>query len=117
IAGAAAGSSPAAAPNSDTVIQYNAIGTDGARSAPIGNGGSGIYIAGASGVLVGGDVAYGANIIAGNAQDGVTLAERGGVGSDGNHIERNTIGLGTPEGGLGNGRHGVNIISGSNNLV
>ena len=93
-------------PPSDIVIRGNHIGFAEVnpfggplRAAAIPNGGSGVYVAGANGVVVGpdGDDRV-ANIIAHNAGDGVTVTTRGGVPALGTRVVGNSI---FNNGGLG----------------
>lgn len=87
-------------------ILGNFIGTNATGLVPfLGNGGSGVVIASAPGVVVGGSLALFRNVISGNAGNGVDIS---GVGSIGTQVEGNLIGLAaTGEAPLGNGEDGV----------
>jgi uncharacterized repeat protein (TIGR01451 family) len=85
------------------LIQGNYIGTDVTGTLDLGNGQSGVYIAGANFNTVGGSTAAERNLIAGNTDDGVTLASTSAT----NHIYGNWIGVGATGGALGNSAHGV----------
>ena len=64
--------------STDNVIRGNYIGLDAAGTTAIGNGGSGIWLSGASGKTIGGTAPGARNVIAGNLVDGIT-----GIGSSG----------------------------------
>lgn len=98
-----------------TVIQGNYIGTDAAGLAPMGNGYSGIEMAGSSqGIVVGGPEVGAGNVISANAFAGVISSSS----SSGHHAVRgNLIGTGADrETPMGN-RHGVYIYGTDNNDI
>jgi len=103
------------ATNGGNIIQGNYIGTDppGTQAAP--NFGDGIVI-GSGTNLIGGATAANANLISGNASNGIVLA---GPAATGNTIQGNFIG--TALGGvspLGNGGNGVAVTDlAGNNLI
>jgi len=94
-------------------ILGNTIGLDGEGARPLGNGGSGVQIVGASGVEVG----Y--NVVSANAVDGVQVfSPEARSRADGNRIFGNFIGTnlaGTAA--LGNRGVGVDLVNGHGNLV
>jgi titin len=65
------------------------IGTDAGGTNPLGNGFSGVLIAGAGGNIVGGTTPGAANLISGNGSTGVLIA---GTGATGNVVLGNRIG-------------------------
>jgi hypothetical protein len=95
-------------------VQGNFIGTDITGTRGLGNG-SGVAIDSATGNLIGGTTPGTRNVISANTY-GVYVT---GSGATGNRVQGNSIG--TDVGGtrpLGNGRHGVEIVSGaSGNLI
>jgi uncharacterized repeat protein (TIGR01451 family)/CSLREA domain-containing protein len=95
-----------------TVIQGNYIGLNlaGALARP---NGIGILATAAPGLTIGGPNANEGNIISGNTNDGLTLAE-----IDDSLIQRNIIGL-NPGGTIArpNGNNGISLLSGSTNNV
>ncbi len=89
-------------------VLHNAIGTDGAFSAAMPNQ-AGVEIDNSSQVTVGGSSSANRNIISGNAQDGILLANTDQV-----VIQGNLIGVkGDTAGALGNGGDGINITGAS----
>jgi parallel beta-helix repeat protein len=103
---------PAAAPAS--TIAFNGIGTGAVGTARLGNGGSGIRIAGGAG-----GVAIRENRVGNNGGDGITLGDDAAP-STGNVIDANAIGvteLRAPYQNVGNGRHGVAVVNGSGNRI
>ncbi|MFN8499829.1 MAG: right-handed parallel beta-helix repeat-containing protein [Anaerolineae bacterium] len=96
------------------VVAGNAIGTDGAGIAGMGNMGVGVAIVNARNTTVGGDPAS-RNIISGNRQQGVLVF---GLGASGNTITNNYIGT-DPRGqaALSNGAEGVSIHDASTTVV
>jgi parallel beta-helix repeat protein len=92
------------------LIANNAIGTDGSFGAAMPNQ-VGVEVDNSSKVTVGGGSGTGANVISGNAQDGVLLANTDQV-----VIQGNLIGVkGDTAGALGNGGDGINITGTSTN--
>ena len=103
--------------NSDTtrnLVAGNFIGTDASGSMPLGNGGAGVSLFGASGNTVGGTTAMARNVISANGtvgfpgSDGVLIYEL----ATGNLVQGNFIGTdfsGTTIQGLGNVNNGVDI--------
>jgi hypothetical protein len=128
------------------VIQGNLIGTDVSGTKPLGNGFAGISMPGEGGITIGGASTSAGNIISGNAE-GMQISNVGPSNSAPNLIENNLIGvaadgqtplgnsfngisIGQPEGFNGgsdnqilsdtiayNGGSGIDIYSGSGNLV
>lgn len=98
-------------------IEGNFIGTDPAGLQDLGNSSAGVDINGASGSganTIGGDEPAERNVISGNDSEGVFIFN----GSVGNSLFGNYIGTkkdGTTA--LGNGTHGVDIVSGTGNVV
>ena len=87
---------------SGNVVQGNYIGTDVTGSAPLGNGGDGIFIGGHTNTIGGGNPDEG-NVIAANLVNGIEI-----IGGDGSVIKGNLIG--TDAGGtlpLGNTGFGL----------
>jgi hypothetical protein len=99
---------------SGNLVEGNLIGTDANSATGLGNGGVGVSLfAGATANTVGGTSPAAANVIAGNAGDGVDIS---GTGTSGNLIEGNFIGTdGTGTKALGNSADGVQIFGGSSN--
>lgn len=107
----------------------NYIGTDYTAAVPLGNSGSGVYIA-ARGVVIGGP-GTNRNIIGGNGGNGITLLgpidAQQRVSTLGNRIEGNLIGAGLDnrgginaspvDTGLGNHGNGIAILYSSGNRV
>jgi titin len=124
-----ASSGTAARPSNIRIIN-NLIGSAISEQATLGNGGSGVYLAGVVGATVGGTHYVSppgpwigahpvGNVISGNARDGVTIANLGATPSRDNVVERNTIGR-LPRaltGRFGNAGWGVAIINSSGNRV
>jgi CSLREA domain-containing protein len=90
----------------DNIIKINAIGTDRNGTIAIPNDAHGVYVDGAQGTLIG--EAGGANLISGNAGDGVHI-EGGATGTNirGNAIGTTLTGLGA----IANGGNGVEVVS------
>jgi hypothetical protein len=127
----------------NTVVVGNLIGTNATGTAALGNTISGVALTGVSGILVGGSTTGARNVISGNVGSGVVISQPGATGNaiQGNFIgtditgttamsngfggvrvfsDDNTIGgTGAGEGNVisGNSRHGVEIQSGSGNLI
>ncbi|MFN8485371.1 MAG: right-handed parallel beta-helix repeat-containing protein [Anaerolineae bacterium] len=96
------------------IVAGNAIGTDGAGIAGMGNMGVGVAIVNARNNTVGGDQ-NARNIISGNRQQGILVF---GLGASGNTIAGNTIGT-DPRGlaALPNGGEGISIHDASTTLI
>ena len=94
-------------------VRGNFIGTDATGTAGEGNG-YGVWIEGNNNVI-GGEVPAARNLISKNDNHGVVLGIFGP--SSGNKVQSNLIGINKGGGALGNGGHGVAILSGSNNLI
>jgi titin len=93
----------------------NNIGLDINGTAPIGNGGNGIYISDASGNTIGSTAAGGANLISANGSMGVEIL---GIASSNNVVEGNFIGTDVTGGvDFGNSQHGVFINGATNNTI
>lgn len=94
------------------IVANNLVGTDAAGGAAIGNGGSGVSIAGgANGNFVGVQL-NGGNVVSGNTTNGVI------VRGDSTTVHNNLIGLdasGTAD--LGNGAFGINVTGGGTTVV
>ncbi|MDD2990284.1 MAG: cadherin domain-containing protein, partial [Zoogloea sp.] len=86
-------------------VSGNYIGTNAAGTANIGNGGSGVVLAGVSGNTIGSLSTGGGNLISGNAGDGVLVE----TASDGTLIYGNTI--------VANGEEGIQVWDGATNTV
>jgi lectin-like protein len=100
------------------VIKGNTIGLSSTGSA-LGNGYSGITVAGTNGVTIGGSAAGARNVISGNQFAGIAIYNNGAaqaqnVTVQGNYIGTNASGL---VAGVGNGRHGVWVANSSNHLI
>ena len=105
-----------AVPDSN-LIEGNLIGTDSTGTVNLGNHTDGVQLIGATNTLVGGQSPGSQNVISGNSDDGVTIANFGTTPSTNNQVVGNLIGTdmnGTAA--LGNG-NGVNILDSSNNTV
>ena len=97
-------------------ILGNFIGTNAAGTSALANGTDGITIqAGASNNTIGGTTVPTRNLISGNTSIGVLIQ---GVGSTNNIVQGNYIGVNAAgTGPVGNGVHGVRIVSGANNNI
>jgi titin len=95
--------------NTGNRVRWNVIGANLAGTAPLPNGGDGIFVDQSRGNVIGGDSATERNLIAGNANNGITI--RGYQnGTAGNTIQGNYIGTAAGgTGGLGNGGHGIYV--------
>ncbi len=71
----------------NNILQGNLIGTDAGGTGPLGNAGSGIFVAAANGTQIGGTAVGAGNTIAYNGVRGVTVFS----GNTGNRISRNSI--------------------------
>lgn len=87
-------------------ILSNWIGTDAASTTDVGNGGSGIHVAGSTFTTISG------NVVGGNAV-GVTLA----AGATSNLVSANFIGTDAADGKLGNTQSGVDVNGSVGNSV
>ncbi len=100
--------------SSDINIIGNYIGTDINGTTAIGNGISGLVISLSTNVLVGGNTSDSANIIGGNAQNGLVNENN----SSNNRISGNYVGIGADGStAVGNGNHGILIIDNSDNVI
>ena len=97
-------------------IAGNYIGTDNTGSTALPNMASGIFIAGAANVTIGGTGANDRNIISGNFGNGILLF---GSSAINNHIIGNYIGTDAAgTGALGNSGDGINLSNGTaNNII
>jgi Domain of unknown function (DUF4347)/Cadherin domain/Right handed beta helix region/Laminin G domain len=95
-----------------TRVQGNYIGTNAAGTAARGNTFSGVAIfAGASGNTVGGTATGAGNLLSGNGDNGITLADSG---TSGNLVQGNVIGLNATQTALiGNASQGIWIGNGA----
>lgn len=95
-----------------TAVLGNRIGTNRAGDAALPNGGIGVVVVSSTGNVIGSVLESGANVISGNAQNGVHIF------GDGNLIEGNLIGLNAAgTGAIPNGIGGVVIQNGESNVV
>ncbi len=94
--------------NTNTLIQGNEIGTDIAGSTPLTNTLDGIMVIMSTNTTIGGMTTATANVISGNTQNGIELANSGSVNSSGTLIEGNIIGLDVT---------GHNILANSNDGI
>lgn len=97
----------------DNRVQGNRIGTDVTGTKAIGNGGTGVILAGAAGNRIGGTAAGAPNLISANVVAGVFLT---GEGTANNQVLGNFIGTditGTQP--LGNGQFGIVLTDGAAN--
>jgi parallel beta-helix repeat protein len=100
----------------NTIVAGNFIGTDTSGSSAVANGSNGVSIRGTSaGNVIGGTTAAARNVISGNTNDGLHLAD---AGVTGNVVEGNDIGTaanGTSA--LGNGQRGVFVHLGAHDNI
>lgn len=97
------------------VVVGNYVGTNAAGSAVLGNGGSGVAIAGAPNTTVGGLTALARNVISGNVGSGVAISLSTATG---NVVRGNYLGTGaTGSTDLGNTENGVFISRAPNNTI
>jgi hypothetical protein len=96
------------------MVQGNWIGLDAAGTAALGNLVNGVLISNARNNLIGGSAAGAGNVVSGNGQDGIELAEA----ASGNSIEGNRIGT-NPAGTQAqpNVQDGVFITGASSNTI
>ncbi|MEK6373470.1 MAG: NosD domain-containing protein [Acidobacteriota bacterium] len=100
--------------SASNLIVRNYIGTNAAGSAAAPNG-EGIRVSGASAVsnTIGGRSGIEGNVISGNLMNGITIA-----GAPSNFVRGNTVGLNAARTHfLGNGGHGIDVISASDNAL
>ncbi|MEZ6078124.1 MAG: LamG-like jellyroll fold domain-containing protein [Pirellulaceae bacterium] len=97
-------------------VAGNYIGTTASGNNAAGNTYDGIQIFNSSAAnTIGGATSSYRNIISGNGGDGIHIS---GENSDGNIIRNNWVGMGADGSTvLGNGRHGIAIMSGADNTV
>ena len=102
-------------------VEGNLIGTDVTGSVALGNGSDGIVVVGiaapgaTTGNVIGGTAPGAGNVISGNAHEGVQLS---GADATGNVVQGNLIGTdATGTAALANGRRGVLVNYGRNNLI
>ena len=96
------------------LVRGNLIGTDASGTLDLGNSGSGVFISGASGNIIGGTVAGARNLISGNDNAGVSLTN----GSMGSTVLGNFIGTDvTGTFAVGNRYDGVEVENAPNNLI
>ncbi|MBE0541360.1 MAG: right-handed parallel beta-helix repeat-containing protein [Verrucomicrobia bacterium] len=99
---------------SENLIQGNRIGVNTTGLGALANN-AGISLVETPGNLIGGPDPETANLISGNLTDGIHIK---GVGSDGNRIHRNTVGLNAPGVlALGNGANGIRLEGARNAFV
>jgi titin len=100
-----------------TAVRGNFIGTDRTGAADLGNAGKGILLRdGAAGSVIGGTTPGTCNVISGNGETGVWLQ---GVGTTGNSIQGNRIGLSArgPQ-AIGNDHYGIFVgLGASSNTI
>ena len=98
----------------ESLVQGNFIGTDVTGTLALGNAADGLLIDEASNNVIGGTVPGARNVISGNNRHGLHLAG----GATGNLVQGNLIGIdATGTAALGNGSHGVRILSGFDNMI
>lgn len=96
-------------------IQGNLIGTDATGTNALGNSSSGVGISGVSSNVIGGDVPNAGNLVSGNHQSGIAIADAGAVA---NVIQGNWIGLdSTGAKALPNLSSGISVAAVSNNVI
>lgn len=92
-------------------VAANRIGTNGAGTAALPNGGAGVAIFGTTGIcVVGGQLVNAGNLISGNADHGVAISDGARANLEANVIGLNAAGTAA----LGNGGSGVSIFGGAN---
>ncbi len=96
----------------DNLVENNAIGTDHAGTAAVGNGHDGVFIQdGAASNTIGGDSFDAVNLISGNAAAGIEIANSG---TTNNLVQSDAIGTDvTGTVALGNGTAGIILESGA----
>ncbi|HEV2913525.1 MAG TPA: Calx-beta domain-containing protein [Pyrinomonadaceae bacterium] len=75
------------------LVQGNYIGTNGAGTAPLPNGGHGVFVIAAVDTVIGGATAGARNIVSGNASRGVYVRNSLGTVVQGNYIGTNAAGV------------------------
>ena len=98
---------------SGNVVEGNYVGTDVTGTQDLGNALTGVYLDNATNAVIGGTVGTAGNLISGNNQDGVRIAD-----GTGNLLLGNFIGTdvtGTLD--LGNTRQGVRVLSGATGTI
>ena len=104
------------ATTSGNTIQGNRIGTNAAGTAAIPNGIQGIAVRGAANAnTIGGTTVAARNLISGNTQDGIFIAD---IGSDNNVVQGNFIGTDvTGTAAIANGFTGILTASANGNTI
>jgi hypothetical protein len=108
-----AGVSIAASAASGNRILGNYLGTDVSGTIAVGNG-DGIVFTGGTGNVVGGNAPGAGNLISGNDGDGVSFS---GSATVGNQVLGNRIGVASTGAPLGQGTHGVVLLSATHDNV
>jgi titin len=99
---------------SGTIVQHNFIGTDVTGIHALANGVNGVLIYAADNNTIGGTAFHAANLISGNAKNGIDID----ADAVGNAVEGNWVGIDiTGAAPLGNGRRGILISNASNNVI
>jgi hypothetical protein len=102
-------------------VQGNFIGTNANGVSAVPNGASGVVVSGGNGNLIGGTELNvdmgGGNLISGNGNHGVALVPAEGPTADDNDVTGNLIGVNFSLAPLGNGGHGVYLLSGNGNVI
>ena len=110
---------PSGNPITGNTIVGNYIGTDATGLVDLGNAGRGIWLeSGSNNNVIGGTSAGARNVIAGNDNTGVLIADGANPGTNttGNVVQGNYIGVGADgTTALGNLQHGVQISTGADN--
>ena len=93
-----------------TTVQDNFIGTDVTGAKPLGNGGNGVLLEGASSATIGGGAAADSNVISGNGQCGVSISGGNGAAAAKNAVLGNYIGTSADgNSAVGNGVDGISV--------
>ena len=100
---------------SGSIVDGNFIGTNASGTSGQGNTDTGVLITSGSGHQIGGTVAAARNVISGNFNHGIQIL----MGPAMNHlVQGNFIGIdATGTSGLGNGADGVEMLSGTANII
>jgi hypothetical protein len=105
---------PVPGQSNNSGVAGNYIGTDATGTRPLGNGGSGVYVAAS-------DVSVVDNVIGANRGNGVTIADYPGMPTSRSLVFRNAIGTNAARSlsdtGLGNAGHGVLLLNTGRNEV